>query len=456
MESESASSNRRFKVKEKNKMKQELLKKIEEKSIVVGVVGLGYVGLPLAVEKAKAGFKTIGFDVQDEKVKLVNEGHNYIGDVVDSDLKELVENKMLTATTDFSFVKDVDFVAICVPTPLDAHQQPDISYVKSSTEAISKYLTKGTMVVLESTTYPGTTEELIKPILEEGSGLKCGEDFYLGFSPERVDPGNLIYKTKNTPKVVGAIGKDATEVIATMYRAVLEGDVYEVSSPAIAEMEKILENTYRNINIGLVNELTMLCNKLGISMWEVVDAAKTKPYGFQAFYPGPGLGGHCIPLDPYYLSWKAREYGFHTSMIESSMMINDQMPEYCVERASKILNRHAKAMNGAKVLVVGVAYKQDIDDYRESPALRVIEVLKCEMANVEFYDPWISEYKYKGEKHQGLKEISPEIIASYDLIMITAAHTNVDYDMIQKNAVAIFDTKNVMKNIANRENIEVL
>ena len=437
-------------------MKQQLLKKIEEKSITVGVVGLGYVGLPLAVEKAKAGFKTIGFDVQDEKVKLVNEGHNYIGDVVDSDLKELVESKMLTATTDFSFVKDVDFVAICVPTPLDTHQQPDISYVKSSTEAISKYLTKGTMVVLESTTYPGTTEELIKPILEEGSGLKCGEDFYLGFSPERVDPGNLIYKTKNTPKVVGAIGKDATEVIATMYRAVLEGDVYEVSSPAIAEMEKILENTYRNINIGLVNELTMLCNKLGISMWEVVDAAKTKPYGFQAFYPGPGLGGHCIPLDPYYLSWKARAYGFHTSMIENSMMINDQMPEYCVERASKILNRHGKAMNGAKVLVVGVAYKQDIDDYRESPALRVIEVLKREMANVEFYDPWISEYKYKGEKYQGLKDITPEVIASYDLVMITAAHTNVDYDMIQKNAVAIFDTKNVMKNIENRENIEVL
>lgn len=437
-------------------MKTKLLKKINEKTITVGVVGLGYVGLPLAVEKAKAGFKTIGFDVQDEKVKLVNEGHNYIGDVVDNDLKELVNNGMLTATTDFSFVKDVDFIAICVPTPLDTHQQPDISYVKSSTEEISKYLTKGTMVVLESTTYPGTTEELIKPILEEGSGLKCGEDFYLGFSPERVDPGNLIYKTKNTPKVVGAIGKDATEVIATMYRAVLEGDVYEVSSPAIAEMEKILENTYRNINIGLVNELTMLCNKLGISMWEVVDAAKTKPYGFQAFYPGPGLGGHCIPLDPYYLSWKAREYGFHTSMIESSMMINDQMPEYCVERASKILNRHAKAMNGAKVLVVGVAYKQDIDDYRESPALRVIEVLKREQANVDFYDPWIAEYKYKGEKHQGIKEISPGIIADYDLIMITAAHTNVDYDMIQKNAVAIFDTKNVMKNIEKRDNIEVL
>lgn len=437
-------------------MKQTLLNKIANKEITVGVVGLGYVGLPLAVEKAKAGFKTIGFDVQATKVEMVNAGHNYIGDVVDSDLKAIVEAGMLTATTDFSFVKDVDFIAICVPTPLDSHQQPDISYVQSSTEAISKYLTKGTMVVLESTTYPGTTEELIKPILEEGSGLKCGEDFYLGFSPERVDPGNLIYKTKNTPKVVGAIGKDATEVISAMYRAVLEGDVYEVSSPAIAEMEKILENTYRNINIGLVNELTMLCHKLGISMWEVVDAAKTKPYGFQAFYPGPGLGGHCIPLDPYYLSWKAREYGFHTSMIESSMMINDQMPEYCVERASKILNRHAKAMNGAKVLVVGVAYKNDIDDYRESPALRVIEVLEREQAEVEYYDPWIAEYKYKGEKRQGINEINPEIIASYDLVMITAAHSNVDYDMIQKNAKAIFDTKNAMKTIENRDNIEVL
>lgn len=437
-------------------MKQELLKKIESKELTVGVVGLGYVGLPLAVEKAKAGFRTIGFDVQEEKVKLVNEGHNYIGDVVDSDLKVLTENGMLKATTDFSFVKDVDFIAICVPTPLDAHQQPDISYVKSSTEAISKYLTKGTMVVLESTTYPGTTEELIKPILEAGSGLKCETDFYLGFSPERVDPGNLIYKTKNTPKVVGAIGKDATEVIATMYRAVLEGDVCEVSSPAVAEMEKILENTYRNINIGLVNELTMLCQKMGISMWEVIDAAKTKPYGFQAFYPGPGLGGHCIPLDPYYLSWKAREYGFHTSMIESSMMINDQMPEYCVERASKILNHFSKAMKGARILVVGVAYKQDIDDYRESPALKVIDVLKREQADVDFYDPWVSEYRYKGEKHKGIPEITPEVVKAYDLVMITAAHSNVDYNMIQKNAKAIFDTKNVMKNITDRENIEVL
>ena len=438
-------------------MKNELLKKIENREIVVGVVGLGYVGLPLAVEKAAAGFKTIGFDVQKEKVDMVNAGHNYIGDVVDAELADLVKKGMLSATTDFSFVKDVDFIAICVPTPLDAHQQPDISYVRSSTEAVSHYLKRGSMVVLESTTYPGTTEELIRPILEKNSGLKCGEDFYLGFSPERVDPGNLIYKTKNTPKVVGAIGQDATEVIAAMYRAVLEGEVYEVSSPAVAEMEKILENTYRNINIGLVNELAMLCHRMGISMWEVVDAAKTKPYGFQAFYPGPGLGGHCIPLDPYYLSWKAREYGFHTSMIESSMMINDRMPEYCVERASEMLNRRAKkAMNGANVLVLGVAYKQDIDDYRESPAIRVIEELEKVGANVTYFDPWVREYKEHGQCRQSLPELTEEVVAGSDLVMIPASHTNVDYDFVQKHAKLVFDTKNAAKNVANRSNIEVL
>ena len=437
-------------------IKQALLSKIKAKEIQVGVVGLGYVGLPLAVEKAKAGFKTIGFDVQKQKVDMVNAGHNYIGDVVDSDLKKLVEAGTLSATTDFSFVRDVDFIAICVPTPLDKHQEPDISYVKSSAEAVAKYLTKDTMVVLESTTYPGTTEELLLPILEKGSGLTCGKDFYLGFSPERVDPGNLIYKTKNTPKVVGGVGKDATEVIAAMYRAVLEGDVYEVSSPAVAEMEKILENTYRNINIGLINELGRLCHEMGISVWEVIDAAKSKPYGFQAFYPGPGLGGHCIPLDPYYLTWKAREYGFHTTLIENSMVINDGQPGYCVERAMHILNNHKKAINGARVLVLGVAYKQDIDDYRESPAIRVIEELRKVGAEVDFYDPWIPEYREGAESVKGLKEISPEIIAGYDLVMITAAHTNVDYEMVQKHAKVIFDTKNVTKNLASRENIEIL
>ena len=437
-------------------MKERLLEKITKRDITVGVVGLGYVGLPLAVEKAKAGFKTIGFDVQEEKVKMVNEGHNYIGDVVNEDLKELVESGMMKATSDFSFVKDVDFIAICVPTPLDKHQEPDISYVKLSTEAISKHLSRDTMVVLESTTYPGTTEELLLPILEEGSGLKCGEDFYLGFSPERVDPGNVIYKTKNTPKVVGAVGKDATEVISAMYREVLEGEIYEVSSPAIAEMEKILENTYRNINIGLVNELAMLCNKMEISLWEVIEAAKTKPYGFQAFYPGPGLGGHCIPLDPYYLTWKAREFGFHTSMIESSMIINDKMPEYTVDRAASVLNNHKKALNGSKVLVLGVAYKNNIDDYRESPALNVIDILKDRGADTDFYDPWIPKYKRHGEWHDGINEINADVIKGYDLVLVATAHDAYDYEMIRKNAVAIFDTRNAFKDVKERDNISLL
>jgi UDP-N-acetyl-D-glucosamine dehydrogenase len=437
-------------------MKEKLLKKIKDHDIVVGVVGLGYVGLPLSVEKAKAGFKTIGFDVQDEKVNSVNAGHNYIGDVVDEEMKELVESGMLSATSDFTFVKDVDFIAICVPTPLDKHQQPDLTYIKSSSEAIAKNLSKDTMVVLESTTYPGTTEELLLPILEEGSGLKCGEDFYLGFSPERVDPGNLIYKTKNTPKVVGAVGKDATEVIAAMYREVLEGEIYETSSPAIAEMEKILENTYRNINIGLVNELAILCDKMGISLWEVVDAASSKPYGFQAFYPGPGLGGHCIPLDPYYLSWKAREFGFHTSMIEASMMVNDKMPEYTVDRAAAVLNKEKKALNGSKVLVLGVAYKNNIDDYRESPALNVIEILKERGAEVEYFDPWIPKYKRNGVWHEGLTELTPEKVAEADLVLVTTAHDNYDYEMIRTNAQKIFDTRNAFKDATVRDNIELL
>ena len=437
-------------------IKEELLQKIQDKTLIMGVCGLGYVGLPLAVDKAKHGFKTIGFDVQQEKVNLVNGGKNYIGDVVNADLEELVKSGMLRATSDFSFVKDVDFIAICVPTPLDRHQQPDISYVRDSTVAISKHLTRGSIVVLESTTYPGTTEELLKPILEEGSGLKCGEDFYLGFSPERIDPGNLIYKTSNTPKVVGAIGQDAVEVIAMVYRAILDGDVTTVSSPAVAEMEKILENTYRNINIGLVNELAILCNRMGINIWEVIDAAKTKPYGFQAFYPGPGLGGHCIPLDPYYLSWKAREYGFHTSMIETSMMVNDRMPEYTVERAGKILNRDKKSLNGSKVLVLGAAYKQDIDDYRESPAVRVMEEFRKTGALVDYYDPYVPKYRDAGVWYEGIPALTPEAVKGYDLVCITTAHTNVDYAMVTGCGVPVFDCKNVCKGIENRENIEVL
>ena len=436
-------------------IKQELITKIQNKTLTMGVCGLGYVGLPLAVDKAKHGYFTIGFDVSEGKVALVNEGKNYIGDVQDDDLKAMVESGKFVATTDFSRVAEVDFIAICVPTPLDAHQQPDISFVQSSAEAIAKHLKRGTMVVLESTTYPGTTEELIKPILES-TGLVCGEDFYLGFSPERVDPGNKTYKTNNTPKLVGACGADAAEVISMVYKSVLDGEIYTVSSPAVAEMGKLLENTYRNINIGLVNEMAILCNKMGINIWEVIDAAKTKPYGFQAFYPGPGLGGHCIPLDPYYLGWKAREFGFHTSMIEASMMINDRMPEYTVERAGKVLNRHRKALNGSKVLILGVAYKADIDDYRESPAIHVINEFKRFGTEVSFYDPYIASFREHGAEMKGLTEISPEILSTFDLVCITTGHTNVDYDMVCNAGVPVFDCRNITKNVKNRENIELL
>lgn len=375
---------------------------------------------------------------------------------MDTDLRKLVESGMLRATSDFGFVKDVDFIAICVPTPLDKHQQPDTGYIQSSAKEIAQNLKKGSIVVLESTTYPGTTEDLLLPILEKGSGLKCGEDFYLGFSPERVDPGNRIYKTSNTPKVVGAVGRDATEVISMAYSAILDGDVHPVSSPAVAEMEKILENTYRNVNIGLINELAMLCHKMDINIWEVIEAAKTKPYGFQAFYPGPGLGGHCIPLDPYYLSWKAREYGFHTSMIENSMMINDRMPEYTVERAGKILNRERKALNGSRVLLLGVAYKQDIDDYRESPALRVMEEFQRSGAETVYYDPFVPRCRYQGQWYEGLAELTVETVRGYDLVVITTAHSCVDYAMVAEAGVPVFDCKNVMKQLLARENIEVL
>ena len=432
-----------------------LKQKILDRTVTLGVVGLGYVGLPLAVEKAKAGFHVIGFDVQPQKVDMVNQGHNYIGDVVDSDLKKIVEEGLLRATTDFASVASCDCVCIAVPTPLDEHQQPDISYVRSSAESIMPHMHRDMLVVLESTTYPGTTEEMLRPILEK-SGLKCGEDFFLAFSPERVDPGNAIYKTKNTPKVVGGVTPECTDIAATLYEAVLEAPVHRVSSPAVAEMEKILENTYRNVNIGLINELAILCNRMGINIWEVVEAAKSKPYGFQAFYPGPGLGGHCIPLDPDYLSWKAREFGFHTSMIESSMIINDRMPEYCAQRAMGALNERKKAMNGAKVLVLGVAYKQDIDDYRESPALRVIESLRKLGAQVSYYDPYVESYRYQGQEEHRIPALDKAALESADLVMVTTAHTCVDYDFVAEHASLIFDTKNVMKNVKKRENIRVL
>jgi len=436
-------------------MKQTLLKKINEKTAVVGVVGLGYVGLPLAVEKAKAGYKVIGFDVQAERVNMVNEGNNYIGDIVDKDLKMVVSNGALKATTDYSRIKEVDCVAICVPTPLDAYQQPDISYVKASSEEISKHMHSGMLVVLESTTYPGTTRELVKPILEKGSGLVCEKDFFLAFSPERVDPGNVQFKTKNTPKVVGGIGRDSTDVAAALYESILESEIFKVSSPEVAEMEKILENTYRNINIGLANEMAIICNKMGINVWEVIEAAKTKPYGFQAFYPGPGIGGHCIPLDPYYLTWKAREFDYHTRLIEISGEINNYMPQYVVERASRILNRFSKPLKGSKILILGIAYKQDIDDFRESPSLKVIENFSKEGSIVSYYDPYVPKFKYKGKKYQGC-EFTAESLKNIDLIVIATAHSTIDYEFIQRNSKMIFDTKNAMKKVLARNNIEVI
>jgi len=438
-----------------NPYKKRLLNKIKNKTAVLGVIGLGYVGLPLAVEKAKAGYKTIGFDMQEKKVHMVNEGQNYIKDIIDSDLKEVVDKGLLRATPDFSFVKDVDTICICVPTPLDIYQQPDLSYVKNSTENVAKYLHPGMLIVLESTTYPGTTEELVKPILEKKSGLKCGQDFFLAFSPERIDPGNPWYKMRNTPKVVGGVTPDCTEVASYLYRSIIQGKVHPVSSPKVAEMEKIYENVFRYTNIALANEIAILCHKMGIDFWEVIEAAKTKPYGFMAFYPGPGIGGHCIPLDPFYLAWKAREYNYHTRLIELAGEINRYMPEYVVERTAKILSqRFKKSLNGAKVLLLGVAYKKDIDDLRESPALEVIKKLEEEKAIVSYYDPYIPKFINNGKEYKSLKELTAKEIKEKDIVIITTAHSKVDYDVVVKNAKAVLDTRNVIK--SNSENTEKL
>ena len=441
--------------KNKNPQKKQLLTKIKNKTAVLGVIGLGYVGLPLAVEKAKAGYKTIGFDMQEKKVRWINEGHNYIGDIIDSDLKEVVDKGLLCATADFSFVKDVDTICICVPTPLDIYQQPDLSYVINSTENVAKYLHPGMLVILESTTYPCTTEEVIKPILEEKSGLKCGQDFFLAFSPERIDPGNPWYKVRNTPKIVGGVTQDCTEVAVYLYEHILKSKIYLVSSSKVAEMTKIYENTFRYINIALANEMAILCHKMGIDFWEVIEAAKTKPYGFMPFYPGPGIGGHCIPLDPFYLTWKAREYNHHTRLIELAGEINKSMPEYIVARVNQILSRKfGKSLNEAKVLLLGVAYKKDIDDLRQSPALEIIKKLEEEKAIISYYDPYIPEFTSTGKEYKSLKELTAEDIIEKDIVIITTAHSAVDYKMVVKNAKAVFDTRNAIKE--NSKNVEKL
>ena len=437
-------------------IKDVLSEKIADRKIVAGVIGLGYVGLPLAVAIAKAGFRTLCFDVKKEKVDSVNKGCSYIGDVAGSDLNILVGKGMLSATTDFRALDKADFVVICVPTPLDARRQPDISYVESSVKSVAEYLRKGMMVVLESTTYPGTTEELVKPILES-TGLKSGKDFYLGFSPERVDPGNAAYNTQNIPKVVGGHGADATELISSMYEAILDDKVFRVSSPAVAEMSKMLENSYRNVNIGLINEFAVFCNEIGIDIWEVIDAAKTKPFGFTPFYPGPGLGGHCIPVDPCYLNYKASAYNFRFSTIEASMEINDNMPVYCVKRIEEMLGRRfGKPLKGSRILILGVAYKPDIDDCRESPAPRIIDSLRAKGADIIFFDPYVSGFFYNGRTYGGERNLTAELMESVDMAVVITALSKVDYEFVRRHAKAVFDTRNALRNITDRSNIELL
>lgn len=432
-----------------------LMEKILSKKAEVGVVGLGYVGLPLAVEKAKAGYKVIGFDLQKSKVDMVNAGHNYIGDVVNEDLQELVKEGKIQATTDFERIMECDTVAVCVPTPLDKFKQPDLSYVINSTKDIAKRLHKDMLIVLESTTYPGTTEEVMLPILEE-SGLKAGKDFYLAFSPERVDPGNIKFKTKNTPKVVGGVTKECTEHAKALYEKVLQAQVFTVTSPKEAEMTKILENSFRLINIAFINEMAIICNKMNINIWEVIQAASTKPFGFMPFYPGPGIGGHCIPLDPFYLQYKARAYDFHTTMIDLAGDITDSMPEYVVERLSEILNDNKKCLNGSRILLLGVAYKNDIDDMRESPALKVIEHLEKKHAQVLIHDPFVPEFNHNNKKYYS-SPLTKDLIENMDAVVITTGHTTVDYGFVADNAKILFDTKNVTKNMrANRKNLFIL
>lgn len=434
-------------------MKKYLLDKIDTKELKIGVIGLGYVGLPLAVECAKSGFYTLGLDVSEEKSKSINNGINYIQDVKDCELKEVVNKGFLRATSDFKEISEMEALIICVPTPLDEYKQPKLDYIVSSVEKISEYMTVNTAIVLESTTYPGTTEELILPILEM-SGLKSEEDFYLGYSPERVDPGNKEYTVETIPKVVGGVGSDATKVLASMYSAILKAQIHPVSSPKVAEMEKLLENIYRNINIGLANEMALICNKMDINVWEVIDAAKTKPYGFTAFYPGPGIGGHCIPLDPCYLLWKAKEYNYHMRMIQTASEINDSMPEHVVERCINILNQHKKAMNGAKILIVGMAYKEDIDDARESPMLEVVEQLQKYQVQIAYYDPFIPSIKVHEEEYVSVHDLDD--LKKYDMIVVGTAHTRVPYEKLADSNLPIFDTKNAMKYIEDRKNIYLL
>lgn len=431
-----------------------LKEKILKHEAQVGVIGLGYVGLPLAVEKAKVGFPVVGFDINPARVDRVNAADNYIGDVKDEDLRDMVAKKLLAATTDFSRLADCDVVIICVPTPLTVTRDPDISYIEASSAKIAQYLRPGQLITLESTTYPGTTEEVILPLLEK-SGLKVGQDFFLAFSPERVDPGNKRFSTKNTSKVVGGMTPVCLEIAYALYMQTIT-NVVPVSSPAAAELTKVFENTYRAINIAMVNELMMLCDRMGIDIWEVVEAAGTKPFGIQTFYPGPGVGGHCIPIDPFYLTWKAREYDFHTRFIELAGEINVEVSYYVVNRVIRALNEENKSLKDAKILVLGVAYKKDIDDVRESPALKIMELLRKQGAGISYHDPYIPVIEPHGGSTMRLESVplTDEVLTEADGVLILTDHSAIDYERVVEKAKLVVDTRNATKNVPeHREKI---
>ncbi len=425
----------------------DLQTKIKDRSAAVGVIGLGYVGLPLAIQFVKAGFKTYGFDVDPEKVKYLEAGKSYIKHISLEDVKMLSSNGGFHATTDFSLLKKIDCIIICVPTPLSHHREPDLSYVLNTTETIAKYLRKGQLVVLESTTYPGTTDEDMRKILE-ATGKKAGKDFFLAFSPEREDPNNKHYSTNTIPKIVGGYTPECLNAANALYSAVVQKTV-PVSSTRVAEAAKLLENIYRAVNIALVNELKILFDRMDINICEVIDAAKTKPFGFQAFYPGPGLGGHCIPIDPFYLTWKARQYDFHTKFIELAGEINTYMPYYVVEKVVDALNRQNKVIAHAKVLVLGLAYKKDIDDTRESPSLKLIELLSQKGADVDYNDPYIPRTK-KMRMYDLKKDsvsLSRESLKKYDCVVIATDHSCYDYEFIVKNSSLVVDTRNAVNGL---------
>jgi UDP-N-acetyl-D-glucosamine dehydrogenase len=426
---------------------QEILERIRAKTVRLGVVGLGYVGLPLAEVFARAGVTVTGFDVDAKKIENIAAGRSYIGDVTDEQLREQVEAKRISATTDFDGLRDMDVVLICVPTPLRKTLDPDISYVISATEEIAQRLRPGQLVVLESTTYPGTTEEAILPLLED-SGLKVGEDYFLGFSPERVDPSNSKFKTENTPKVVGGATPACSHVAAELYATAIPS-VHPVSSARAAEMVKLLENTFRLINIGLVNEVALICEKLDLDVWEVIDAAATKPFGFMPFYPGPGLGGHCIPIDPHYLSWKLRSLNYFTRFIDLASEINRSMPHHVVNKLGALLNEQKKPLNGSKVLALGVTYKRDCADTRESPAIDVMLLLKARGVDLSFYDPHVPAFDLDGERVPAAP-LDAESVKGFDAVLILTDHTDVDYSVVIDNAKLVFDTRNATKTEGTR------